>query len=290
MKRKALRAAFPYTLSIWVEFLFLGLSYGLLMKSMGLPIFYILAMSIFIFAGSMEFVTVNLLVGPFQPLNAFIMTLMVNARHLFYGLAMLGKYRDTGWKKGYLIFGMCDETFALNSAITPPEGVDRGWFYFFITLLDQIYWVSSGALGYLVGSALPINTTGVDFILTALITVLFLGQLEGKEKQRSGWMGLGIAMVVLGTVTTRFLPFAIFPEGKKLPDAIVRLGRVLPAAVMGFLVIYCLKDALFTAYYGLPELISLACVVVVHLWKRNMVLSLVVGTVLHMVLVQCCFV
>lgn len=123
MKRKALRAAFPYTVSIWVEFLFLGLSYGLLMRSMGLPIFYILAMSIFIFAGSMEFVTVNLLMGAFQPLNAFIMTLMVNARHLFYGLAMLGKYRDTGWKKGYLIFGMCDETFALNSAITPP----RGW-------------------------------------------------------------------------------------------------------------------------------------------------------------------
>ena len=125
------------------------------------------------------------------------MTLMVNARHLFYGLAMLGKYRDTGWKKGYLIFGMCDETFALNSAITPPEGVDRGWFYFFITLLNQMYWVSSGALGYLVGSALPINTTGVDFILTALITVLFLGQLEGREKQRSGWMGLGIALVCL---------------------------------------------------------------------------------------------
>ena len=152
MKRKALRAAFPYTVSIWVEFLFLGLSYGLLMRSMGLPIFYILAMSIFIFAGSMEFVTVNLLMGAFQPLNAFIMTLLVNARHLFYGLAMLGKYRDTGWKKGYLIFGMCDETFALNSAITPPEGVDRGWFYFFITLLNQMYWVSSGALGYLVGS------------------------------------------------------------------------------------------------------------------------------------------
>lgn len=167
------------------------------MRSMGLPIFYILAMSIFIFAGSMEFVTVNLLMGAFQPLNAFIMTLMVNARHLFYGLAMLGKYRDTGWKKGYLIFGMCDETFALNSAITPPEGVDRGWFCFFITLLNQMYWVSSGALGYLVGSALPINTTGVDFILTALITVLFLGQLEGREKQRSGWMGLGIALVCL---------------------------------------------------------------------------------------------
>lgn len=201
MKRKALRAAFPYTLSIWVEFLFVGLSYGLLMKSLGFSIFYPLAMSMFIFAGSMEFVTANLLVSPFQPLNALLMTLMVNARHLFYGLSMLGKYRDTGWKKGYLIFGMCDETFALNSAITPPDGVDRGWFYFFITLLDQIYWVSSAALGYLIGSALPFDTTGVDFILTALITVLFLGQLEGKEqqkeKQRAGWMGLAIALVCL---------------------------------------------------------------------------------------------
>lgn len=98
-----------------------------------------------------------------------------------------------------------------------------------------------------------------------------------------------IAMVVLGTVTTRFLPFALFPEGKKLPDAIIRLGRVLPAAVMGFLVIYCLKDALFTAYHGLPELLSIACVVLVHLWKRNMVLSLVTGTVLHMILVQVWF-
>lgn len=204
MKRKALRAAFPYTLSIWVEFLFVGLSYGLLMKSLGFSLFYPLAMSLFIFAGSMEFVTANLLVSPFQPLNALLMTLMVNARHIFYGLSMLGRYREMGWKKGYLIFGMCDETFALNSGITPPEDVDRGWFYFFITLLDQLYWVSSATLGYLVGSILPFDTTGVDFILTALITVLFLGQLEGKEKQRSGWMGLGIALIcllVLGSQT-----------------------------------------------------------------------------------------
>ena len=194
MKRKALRAAFPYTLSIWVEFLFLGLSYGLLMKSMGLPIFYILAMSIFIFAGSMEFVTVNLLAGTFQPLNAFIMTLMVNARHLFYGLAMLGKYRDMGWKKGYLIFGMCDETFALNSAITPPEGVDRGWFYFFITLLDQIYWVQR-RLGYL-GPALPINTNGVDFSDRPHHRPL-PGTAGGQGETALGLDGTGIALVCL---------------------------------------------------------------------------------------------
>ena len=101
---------------------------------------------------------------------------------------------------------------------------------------------------------------------------------------------LTIAVVVLGTVTTRFLPFAIFPEGKKLPDAIVRLGRVLPAAVMGFLVIYCLKDALFTAYYGLPELIAVAATAGLHVWKKNTLLSVGVGTVLYMLLVQLVFV
>ena len=100
---------------------------------------------------------------------------------------------------------------------------------------------------------------------------------------------LTIAVVVLGTVTTRFLAFAIFPEGKKLPDAIVRLGRVLPAAVMGFLVIYCLKDALFTAYYGLPELISIAVTVRLHVWKRQMLLSIAAGTICYMLLVQLAF-
>ena len=197
MKRKALRAAFPYTLSIWVEFLFLGLSYGLLMKSMGLPIFYILAMSIFIFAGSMEFVTVNLLVGAFQPLNAFIMTLMVNARHLFYGLAMLERYKGYGLRSFYMIFAMSDETFSITCSAEPPEGVDKGWFMFFITLLDQLYWVLSAGLGAVLGSVLPFSTEGVDFVMTAMFTVIFMNQWEKDRQHYSALIGLAAPLVCL---------------------------------------------------------------------------------------------
>lgn len=96
-------------------------------------------MSITIFAGSMEFVTVNLLLGAFNPLQAFVMALMINARHLFYGISMLDKYRGTGWKQWYLIFGMCDESFSINYTADIPEGVDKGWFMFFVTLLNQFY-------------------------------------------------------------------------------------------------------------------------------------------------------
>ncbi len=136
-KTAAFRAALPYTLPICVGFLFLGMSYGFLMRSQGFSVWYPLFMSMFIFAGSMEFVTANLLLLPtFQPLHAFLLTLMVNARHLFYGLSMLDKFKNLGWKKPYLIFGLCDETFSIHCAVTPPAGIDRGWFMFFVTILN----------------------------------------------------------------------------------------------------------------------------------------------------------
>lgn len=130
MKRKAFRAALPYSLPICIGFLFIAMSYGFLMRSKGFSIVYPAVMSACIFAGSMEFVTVELLLSAFDPLHAFFLTLMVNARHLFYGISMLDKYRGTGWKKPYLIFGMCDETFSVNCTVTPPADVDRGWFMF----------------------------------------------------------------------------------------------------------------------------------------------------------------
>ena len=120
MKRKAFQAALPHTLPICVGFLFLGMSYGFLMRSKGFPFYYPLLMSLFIFAGSMEFVTVNLLLSTFQPVYAFLLTLMVNARHIFYGISMLETYRGIGWKKFYLIYGMCDESFSINCSTTPP--------------------------------------------------------------------------------------------------------------------------------------------------------------------------
>ena len=133
MKKKAFNAAFPYTIPIGIGFLFLGMSYGFMMQSKGFSVWYPFFMSMFIFAGSMEFVTANLLLSAFSPVAAFFLALMVNARHLFYGLSMLNKYKNTGWKKFYLIFGMCDESFTVNCTVTPPDDVDRGWFMFLST-------------------------------------------------------------------------------------------------------------------------------------------------------------
>ena len=112
--KKAFWAAFPYTIPIFAGFWFLGLTYGIYMNVAGFSFWYPMLMSLTIFAGSIEFVTVNFLLGTFNPLQAFALTLMINARHLFYGLSMLDKYQGTGLKKMYLIFGMCDESFSIN--------------------------------------------------------------------------------------------------------------------------------------------------------------------------------
>lgn len=126
---KALRAAFPHTIPIFAGFWFLGLTYGIYMNVSGFSFWYPMLMSLTIFAGSMEFVAVNLLLGAFNPLQAFAMTLMINARHLFYGISMLDKYRGTGWKKFYLIFGMCDESFSINYTRRAAGGRGQGMVY-----------------------------------------------------------------------------------------------------------------------------------------------------------------
>ena len=197
MKQKALRAAFPYTLPICVGFLFLGISYGFMMRSKGFSLIYPIVMSTCIFAGSMEFVTANLLLSAFAPFHAFLLTLMVNARHLFYGISMLDKYQGTGWKKFYLIFGMCDESFSINCTVTPPEDVDRGWFMFFVNLLNQIYWVAGATLGALLGYVIHFNTTGIEFVMTALFVVMFVNQWEECKDHRPALVGVGCSAICL---------------------------------------------------------------------------------------------
>ena len=130
MKRKALRAAFPHTLPILAGFWFLGLAYGIYMNASGFSFVYPMVMSLLIFGGSLEFLAVDMLLSPFAPLLVLLLTLLVQARHLFYGISMLDKFRGMGWKKFFLIFGMCDETFSVNYTAEIPDGVDRGWFMF----------------------------------------------------------------------------------------------------------------------------------------------------------------
>ena len=197
MKKKAFKAALPYTLPICVGFLFLGMSYGFMMRSKGFSFVYPLCMSFFIYAGSMEFVTANLLLSAFNPVYAFFLTLMVNARHLFYGISMLDKYRGTGWKQCYLIFGMCDESFSINYTADIPEGVDKGWFMFFVTLLNQFYWFFGSTLGGVLGSFIHFNTEGLDFVLTALFVVIFLEQWLKDKDHTSSILGIVLSLLCL---------------------------------------------------------------------------------------------
>lgn len=197
MKRKALRAAFPHTLPILAGFWFLGMAYGIYMNVSGFSFVYPLLMSMTIFGGSLEFVAVEMLLSPFAPVQVLIMSLLIQARHLFYGISMLDKYRGFGWKKFYLIFGMCDETFSINCTAEIPEDVDRGWFYFFVTLLNQLYWVLGATLGGLAGSLLTFSTDGISFVMTAMFVVIFLEQWLKEKSHLSAYLGIGVSVVCL---------------------------------------------------------------------------------------------
>ena len=194
---KAFKAAFPHTIPIFAGFWFLGITYGLYMKVSGFSFWYPMFMSMIIFAGSMEFITVNMLLGAFHPLQAFLMTLMINARHLFYGISMLDKFKGTGVKKPYLIFGMCDESFSINYSSDIPEGVDKGWFMFFVTLLNQFYWVTGATLGGIFGGFIKFDTTGLDFAMTALFVVIFLEQWLKEKNHINAVLGIVLAVICL---------------------------------------------------------------------------------------------
>ena len=195
--RKAFLAAFPYTIPIVTGFLFLGIAYGIYMNVSGFSPIYPILMSMAIFAGSMEFVTVDLLLGMFHPMSALILAFMVNARHLFYGISMLDKYKNVGKKRWYLIFGMCDESFSINCTTEVPAGVDRGWFYFFVTLLNQCYWVCGAAIGGICGSLISFETEGLDFVMTALLVVIFLEQWMKEKDHTSGVIGIVLTVICL---------------------------------------------------------------------------------------------
>jgi 4-azaleucine resistance transporter AzlC len=194
---EALRAAFPKTIPIIAGFLFTGFSYGFYMQQQGFSFWYPTLMALTIYGGSLEFVTVSMLLSPFAPLQSFLLALMIQARHLFYGIAMLDRYKGMGWKKFYLIFGMCDETFAIIYSTEPPAGINRGWFMFWITLLDHIYWIFGAFLGGVFGSFVTIDTKGIDFVMTSMFVVIFLEQLRKENKPDTALIGFAVALICL---------------------------------------------------------------------------------------------
>ena len=195
--KSAFFAAFPNTLPILAGFLFLGIAYGIYMNQSGFKFYYPMFMSFIIFAGSVEFATVSWLLGSFDPVNIFFLTLMINARHLFYGLSMLEKYNIPGWKKLYLIYGMCDESFSINATLDVPKDIDNGLFMFFVTMLNQIYWVAGATIGGIFGSFIPFDTKGIEFVMTALFVFIFLENWLKEKDHNASVIGLFISFICL---------------------------------------------------------------------------------------------
>jgi 4-azaleucine resistance transporter AzlC len=198
-KKAAFLAALPYTVPVLTGYIVLGAAYGILMDSKGFSLFWILLASIFVYAGSMQFVTVALLAVGFDPLGAFLMTLAVNARHLFYGVSMLDQYRGTGRMKPYLIYALTDESFSIVCSAKPPMGVEPKWFYFFISLLDHFYWVAGSFIGGILGGMIAFNTKGIDFVLTALFVVILIDQWNSTTKHLPAIIG------IISAILCRFL-------------------------------------------------------------------------------------
>ena len=193
----AFRAALPNTIPILAGFLFLGMAYGVYMNVSGFSFWYPMIMSAVIFGGSLEFVAVSMLLSPFAPAEVFLLALMIQARHLFYGIAMLDRFKGLGWKRWYLIYGLCDESFSINFTARIPEGIDRGWFMFWVTLLNQLYWVGGATIGGLLGSLLTFDTRGLDFVMTAMFVVIFLEQLLHERTHYTACIGMLSAVVCL---------------------------------------------------------------------------------------------
>jgi 4-azaleucine resistance transporter AzlC len=197
MKTKALKSAFPNTIPILMGYLFIGMVFGILLRSKGYNFWWAILMSSCIYAGSMQFVAINLLTSGFNIVTVVVMTFMINARHLFYGLSMLDKFKDMGKKKLYMIFALTDETFSLLTSVKPPQDVNKNWFYFFIALLDHFYWIIGSVVGAIIGSVWSFNTKGIDFVMTALFVVIFVEQWKSNKNNFPASIGICASLLCL---------------------------------------------------------------------------------------------
>ena len=197
-KTKAtLKYAFTKSLPVMAGYLLIGIGFGILMHSKGLSILWTAAMSLFVFAGSMQYIAVDLISGGASLISTALITLVVNARHLVYGISMIGKYKDTGKYKPYLIFALTDETYSIACDAEIPENIDKNKFYFLLSLFNQFYWVVGSLLGSAVGNILPFSTSGIDFSMTALFVVVFINQWKASKKHFNSYLGIIASLACL---------------------------------------------------------------------------------------------
>lgn len=195
MKRKAFKAAFPLTLPVMAGYIFLGIGFGVLLQSKGYNFLWALGMSVTMYAGVMQYAAVNLLASGATLISTALMTLMINARHLFYAISMVGKYKDMGVARNILGYEMTDETYSLTSTAEPPAGINRKWFFLAISMLNHLYWIIGCVLGAVLGAALPFDFKGVEFSMTALFIIIFVEQWQAKKNHLPAITGLACALL-----------------------------------------------------------------------------------------------
>ena len=200
LDRKALAAAFPATLPVLMGYLAIGMAFGFMLEAIGYNFIWAFFMSLTIYAGSGQYLGVSLLDAAAALGQVAFLTLLINFRHLVYGLSLLEKFRGMGWRKFYMIFSLTDETYALLASAKAPEGVDAKRFYFSVALLDHIYWITGSVLGALLGAALPISTEGIEFAMTALFIVIAVDQWQSYPQHLPAYLGAGCTLVCLWLV------------------------------------------------------------------------------------------
>lgn len=219
MDRKALAAAFPVTIPVLMGYLAIGMAFGIMLEAVGYNFIWAFFMSLTIYAGSGQYLGVSLLASCATLGTVALMTLIINFRHLVYGLSMLEKFRGMGWRKLYMIFSLTDETYALLSSVQAPVGVNPRNFYFAIALLDQSYWIAGSVIGAVAGAVLPIDTTGIDFAMTALFVVIAVEQWETYSSHIPALLGIAATVVSL---------FLVGPDNLLLPA----LGMIVAALLL----------------------------------------------------------
>ncbi len=217
-----MRRAFPYTIPVLTGYLFIGLAFGVMFADKGYNVLWAILMSVVVYAGSGQYLAVNFFVPGFSLIQALFLTIMVNIRHVFYGLSLVGRYNRFGKKRWYLIFGMTDETYSLICTTDVPKDVDEEKFLLSITFLNQIYWIAGTIIGSLAATALPFNSEGIEFAMTALFIVMFVELWQRRSNRIPELIGMVSAVVCLlifgsnnFVLPTMLLIVAIIMLGKK---------------------------------------------------------------------------
>lgn len=197
-----IKAAFPFTIPIFLGWIFVALTYGVLMSNLGYNAWWTMLFSAVCYCGGMQIAAIPMMSAGFDPAQMLLMSYLVNFRHTFYGIPLLEKYKNAGALKPFLVYTLADEQFSISVSAKKPENVEDKYFYFGIHLLSFAYWIGLTGLGGVIGGLITFDTTGLDFALTAMFVVLFMQQWKQKENRPACVIGVAITLlcrVIFGT-------------------------------------------------------------------------------------------